>query len=574
MNFKKTTQIIFMLILVLSASCEDVLDTKPLDKFPGDLVWQDAASARSFVNDAYGILNRLIQDDEWSDNMVLNPSQAGASNLVQENINNETDFGWNIFGDIRKANMIIEKISESDFLESEKDLMLGEAYFLRAVTNFTAARKFGRLIIVDKVLTQNDDLELPRTSTIKDTYDFIISDLEKASGMLPTNVSKGRISKGAAYALLAEVYLHGASYLDSEADKSDYYKKGIKASEDLFTLNAYSLDDNYKAMFNTFSGGNNSSEIILASYRISSNTQMAGTWMQNLVPNMGADKAKEGVMEKWPLDKPLEGWLEKTPSQEATDAYLVIDTDGKAKKWDKTTYYGNFVPGVTSVNDAIYKNRDKRFYANFVSDSTMMYTSLITTRLGGNVHYLSNVQQDRHMTKSGYVFRKGIYEDQWLYYDVPTDYHYILLRLGRSYLNYAELKLRSDGEAGIAKAIEYINKTRTTHGNLPAIESGTPLNQVWEFYKTERRADLLQENDRYWSLLRWGKEEGLDIIPELNSTPTAISISEDGKEFKIITVPVVAGANTRKFTKKRYLLPIPKKETIENTKLNQNPGWE
>lgn len=325
MKLRNILQIIVITSAVLLGSCQDALDTKPLDKFSGDLVWADAVTARSFVNDAYSINNRLIQDDEWSDNMVLNPSQGAASNMVQENITNETGFGWNIFEDIRKCNMIIERVTNSSYLESDKNVMLGEAYFLRAVTNFTAARKFGKIMIVDKVLTPQDDLNLSRTATIKETYDFILKDLDQAANLLPSNVSKGRVSKGAAYALKAEACLQGAAYLENNSDKAGYYQQGKKASEDLFALGTYALDNDYKSMFNTYSGGMNSPEIILASYRLETNTQMMNTWMQNLTPNMGGDKAKEGVLEKWPLDKPLEGWLEKTPSQEATDAYLVID---------------------------------------------------------------------------------------------------------------------------------------------------------------------------------------------------------------------------------------------------------
>ncbi len=567
-------QLFTVIFLIMFSACEDALNTRPLDKFPGDLVWADPATARYFINDAYGILGWLIQDDAWSDNMVLNPSQSFDSNVVQENFTNETDFGWNIYGDIRKCNMILLKVGESNFPEQDKQLMAGEAYFLRATAYFAAARKFGPLMIVDKVLTPDDELELPRAENIKKMYDFILNDLDEAAKRLPVTVERGRISKGAAFALKAEVALHGAAYLSNNDDKDNYYQQGIKASEDLFALDAYTLDSDYQGMFNTFSGGNSSPEIILAQYRLEANTVISDTWMQNLVPNMGGDKAKEGVLERWPLDKPFEGWLEKTPSQEATDAYLVKDVDGKAKMWNETSYYDSFIPGESSVYDAIYRHRDSRFYANIVCDSSMFFTSLVTTRLGGNIHYLSNVQQDRHMTKSGYVFRKGIYEDKWLYYDVPTNYHYVILRLGRSYLNYAELQLRMHGESGKAIAVEFINKTRTTHGALPPLDLSLSLQEVWDSYKIERRAELLQENDRYWSLLRWGKEESLPVIPELNSIPTAISIAEDGKSFEIIPVPVVTGANMRRFTTRRYLLPVPRNEVIENPNLKQNPGWE
>lgn len=564
--------LVLSLTVLIAYSCEDELDTRPLDKFQEDLVWEDPATARGFVNDAYGMLGHLIQDDAWSDNMVLNPSQTFDSNLVQEKITSETDFGWYIFSDIRKANMILSKVSESEFPDKDKDLMIGEAYFLRASTYFAAARKFGRLIIVDKVLTPEDELTLSRTETIKETYDFIIQDLENAAELLPENVSRGRVSKGAAYALLAEVALHGAAYLENEGDKLTYYQIGKTASEDLFALGMYSLDSEYGKMFNTFDGGMSSPEIILAQYRVSANTVMSDTRMMNIVPNMGGDKAKEGVLERWPLNRPLEGWLDKSPPQDLIEEYFVKDTDGVSKPWDQTSYFANYQSGNGSVQDAMYVNRDDRFYTSIAQDSSMLFNSLVTTRIGGNVHYASNVQQDRHMTKSGYLFRKGLYEEQWLYWNVATDYHYVILRLGRSYLNYAELLLRMGEDHMLA--LEYINKTRTVHGNLSPLDTSLSIDEIWQHYKKERRVELLQENDRYWSLLRWGKEEHLATIPELNTIPTAISISEDGNDFEIIPVPVVAGANARSFTNKRYLLPIPRSEVNENPNLDQNPGWE
>lgn len=64
--------------------------------------------------------------------------------------------------------------------------------------------------------------------------------------------------------------------------------------------------------FNTYEGAYNSPRNDFTYYRVSKNTNISGTWMQELCPNMGGDKAKAGVLEKWPLNKPLEGWLERT----------------------------------------------------------------------------------------------------------------------------------------------------------------------------------------------------------------------------------------------------------------------
>lgn len=558
--------------LIGATSCHDYLDNLPLDKFPEEVVWSEPASAQLFVNGTYYIINNfLVQNDDWSDNTVPNAERADA--LIREQITEDNDYGWNKYGDIRRCNIILEKVAAANFTQSEKDLLMGEGYFLRASVYFSQARKFGRLMIVDRVLTPADEMELSRTKTIKETYDFILNDLDEAIKRLPVNVKPGRISRGAAYALKAEACLQGAAYLDNAVEKKDYYTQAKVASEELFKLDKYSLDPDFKGLFNDYSVGTNSSEIILAVYRISENTTFQGTWMQELVPNMNMDKAIDGVWDKWPLDANFEGWLDRTPSQELTNNFLVVDKDGVAKRWDETSYYNDdFKQGKLWVHDAIYGHRDKRFDATIVYDSCRLFTSLVTTRLKGNIHYLSNKEQARHVTKTGYTYRKGVYESKWLWYSDPTDYHYVVLRLGRSYLNYAEAMLRLEDKK---TAIEYINKTRDIHGGLPGLPESSSIEEVWKYYKIERCAELVQENDRYWSLLRWGKEEGLSVIPELNTTPTAITISEDGRTFSIGTVPAVEAANARVFTSRRYLLPVPRSERNENPNLanDQNPGW-
>lgn len=556
-----------------TTSCMDYLDNLPLDKFPAEVVWNDPASAQVFVNGTYYVIKDfLVGNDDWNDNTVINSGKDDA--LIRDQITGDADYGWDKYGDIRRCNLILEKVGASGFLQADKDKLMGEGHFLRAAIYFSQARKFGRLILVDKVLTPTDNLELPRTKTMKETYDFILKDLDKAIKLLPVDVPTGRISQGAAYALKAEACLQGAAYLDNDAEKKDYYQQAKVASESLFSLKKYELDSDFKGLFNDNKVGSSSKEIILAVYRLAENTNFQGTWMQELVPNMNKDKAIDGVWEKWPLDGALEGWMERTPSQELTDAYLVTDKDGVAKPWNETAYYkDDFKPGVGYVHNALYnKHRDKRFDATIVCDSSKYFTSIATTRVGGNIHWESNKEQQRHMTKSGYIYRKGLYESNPVWYSNPTDYHYVVLRLGRAYLNYAETALRLGDKK---TAIEYINKTRDTHGGLPGLPESTDLNDVWKFYKIERRAELVQENDRYWSLLRWGKEDKLDVIPELNHVAQAINISADGKSFTIGDVPLVTATNDRVFTKRRYLLPVPKKERNENPQLtnDQNPGW-
>ncbi len=80
---------------------------------------------------------------------------------------------------------------------------------------FNKARLFGKFVLIDKVLTPEDELQLGRSKTIKETYDFILKDLKDAASGLPENAENGYFTKGAALALKAEVALHGASYIET-----------------------------------------------------------------------------------------------------------------------------------------------------------------------------------------------------------------------------------------------------------------------------------------------------------------------------------------------------------------------
>lgn len=574
-----------LLLLVSLFSCHDDLNNYPLSDHSEDKVWNSAASAQLFVNGTMYIKNHLLDkgtnhSDDWCDDMVINSQLGTAQNTVREVLTSDhgiNTYGWNMFPEIRRCNLIIEKVTAAPAIkDNEKLYLIAQAKFLRGLLYYNMARKFGRLIIVDKVLTPEDELMLGRTTTLKETYDFILQDLKDAAADLPVSGESGAITKGAAYALLAEAALQGAAYLDNTSEKNEYYTISKKASEDLFALNIYSLESDYDKLFNDFSTGLSSKEIIMGSYWLADNTYTSGTWKMKFAPNQGSsNKLPPAVAAVWPMGDFMEGWFEKSPSQEIVDAYQVIDKDGKAKNWNETSYFQDFRPGVDYVHNMMYKNRDARFYSTISYDSCWYMNSLLTMRLGGNMYYKNNMEKDQHMTKSGYLYRKGSYldKDMIIGSSVKMDFHLAPLRLGRSYLNYAEVMLRLKDAP---KAIEYINKTRVTHGQLPALPTDLSLDEAWIYYKNERRVELVLENDRYWSLLRWGKEDKLSVIPELNTAPKAIEISEDGKSYKFIDVPVVHSANNRVFTSRRYFLPIPKSEILTNEALknDQNPGWE
>lgn len=570
--------IIYSIIFVfgiIGFSCDDdFLNTKPLDKFSEEDVWNDVNMVQGFIFETYNsVIPTLVKNpkddgrgstmDNWTDNIATRSNDV----VAKDQMDKYFDAGWDAFGTIRKCNLIIENVAASTgILEGSKEGLIAQGKMLRALIYYRQARLFGKYTVVDKVLTQEDEMKLPRTSTIKETYDFILKDLDDAIEGLPVVVPAGQLSKGAALAMKAEIALHGAAYIES--GKEEYYAVVKKASEDLFALGIYELDNSYLGLCNDFEHAYGSKEVILGYFKHADNNRTKNTPQQIIVPNCSENKNHPWVSPK--LVESIEGWAGIWPSNSLVDDYLVVDTDGEAKKWDETSYYSDFVANGGYVSNAIYKNRDLRFYASVAQDSSKYFNNIITIRRGGNMHWESNASGNWSMTRSGYYFRKGVYENVKLWANNNQAYHFHIMRLGRAYLNYAEVMLRLDNPA---IAIEYINKTRNTHGALPALSVGLSMEDAWKYYRIERRVELFYENDRYWSLIRWGKEAGDIIIPELNSGQTAIEIAEDGMSFQIIPLANNKSENERVFSTKRYLFPVPENERLLNENLDQNPEW-
>lgn len=554
------------LVLVLVSCDKQVLNTKPLNKFSAQSIWNSYPLAQAFVDRDYSrvdglYITRNFGFDEWTtncDNINNNPVASGS-------ISNTFNAGWVRYGFIRDCDIIIGEAQKSKGMSpAEKKDILGQGYFLRAMTYYELARKFGHFMLVDTLLTPSDTLDLPETTT-KESYGAIISDLDKAINDLPVTAPQGLATKGAAYAMKERVALQAGAYIKSE--RSQYDKMVTKAFQNLMALNKYKLDPDYAGLFNTYTGAQTSPEVILGDYRVSTNTTFGDTPMQWIVANNNNAHLKPGAT---PLFvNPMFGWASRFPTQNLVNDYLVVDKDGVAKMWNQTSYYQNYEMNGGYVSNAIYKHRDKRFYASIVYDSTQYYGNTVTTRLGGNMNWTSTTNNEPYVSKTGYFYKKGVYQDTQLGYSKHTPYFWEILGLGEAYLNYAEASLLL-GET--SQAINAINQTRTIHGGLPPLSTGLSSQEAWKYYKIERRVELFAQNDYYWSLLRWGLYNGGGSIPSLNKVPSAIEISSDGKSFNIIQVPN-AGANQRSFSPRRYLFPIPLSQIQGNPKLKQNPGW-
>lgn len=597
---KKYIFIYFVLLFVIASSCQkELLDTDPFgSKYEEELVWSNRANADAFVNQTYNdVIGQYAQYapfENWTTNGLL---VRGHENVASESYTRESDYGFDRFGQIRRCNLIIEKVAASETLsDTDKQELIAEGKFLRAMIYFWQARRFGRVVWVDKVLTESEETyKLPLTADEAETYSKIIQDLDDAIAGLPETAPSGKASKYVAAAIKSEVCLQAAAYTGDNT----YYQKAIDAADLAIDEGAFSLETDYGAMFDE--RARFSSEIILGLYRDKANTNCNHIQdLQQVVPNINNDHLTS--LGAGPLFKStqniFEAWGQHVPTQSLVDNYLITDqTTGEALPWDQTSQFIENMEVIGDrewkvkdgvdlvVNDIIYENADKRLGASIVHDRSTWYGEDIATRVKGNLNGKVWGSYNWVMSLTNLYWRKGTYTvSPRVYVGIPTDYHWVITRLGRVYMNKAEALLRQEK---VTEAVTTLNITRVAHGEL-APSTASNLADAWTDYKRERRVELAKERDFYWTLLRWGKYGGEanhgrepgGVVYELkDEIPGRVVIAEDRKSFYVRTF-ADAGENynnleKREFTAdKRYLFPIPKGHMDRNENLKpQNPGW-
>jgi hypothetical protein len=131
--------------------------------------------------------------------------------------NTECNDYWNgCYKVIAQTSEIMKLVNEGK--SQDMDQKLGEAYFLRGWMYWNLCRMFGRPyyqspetnLSVPVINGKPDDLtsyEYPDRSTVKEVYDFAISDFKKAESLL-TKDQVIKPSKEGVWAMLAKIYAH------------------------------------------------------------------------------------------------------------------------------------------------------------------------------------------------------------------------------------------------------------------------------------------------------------------------------------------------------------------------------
>lgn len=617
-------------LMLCCTSCNSILDKSPLDLRTEEDVWSDPSLAQIYLNDLwYATVRRDAGNkfETWfsmysgplapgldvsSDNCYSrwNRGATGIKNdasLTPASITDQMG-AFDSFIDIRRVNIAIDHLTEGceNFNEDVKNDMLGQAYFAKGLIYITRAKTFGGYPIIEKTLTPEDDLSLSRAS-IKETFDYGINCLNKAAGLINDNAPAGRPGKGAVYGLLSEANLLAAAYIkygiingvEENIDLTSYYNAAIKAVEELDKLGIYSLEpsDNWVKQFNDFDyAAGSPSEILLASftppglYDLNSSSPVD---FGNYLPTMYADILKTDVVNNYG-GIPYSGYTLTefyqtiTPNPKAIDeAFYITDEDGVARRWEESMKFRKYInvndgiyslnqtainAGYTDIAKLMYEDRDKRFYSTVAYDGCKYFGNAFDTREGGNMNPNSFKSSSSNQgAVTGYLFVKMVPQTQAWTLKSLSGFHRTCLRLSRAYLNAGEAYLMKEDWS---HAREYINKTRVTHGGLKALQSETG-DELWKIYIDERNAELMLENDRYYTLMRWGIKNGAEIIDQLNfGQIKQFEISQNGQSYKYVDLKFEGSNNNFVFNRYRYLFPVPQNLLEENPNYApQNPRY-
>lgn len=622
---KKQVYILAMGLLLLGSSCTDFLDTKPYDKITGEQTWKKEELAKSFV---YSIYSDVLQHNLWlgaygcvyscrAESSTKN-AMTGTLNSSYwsrdrvEGVTPDDNYEWLNYGVLWRIHTAMKEVSESTvFSEKFKKQTIGELKFLRAAHYFLFARQYGGLQLIDRILSTEDNLKIPRAS-IKETYDFILKDLGEAAIALSAvnEVERGCANSTAAYALIMRVANQAAAYVDGGSAQSSYYDQVIAAGTALQLTPEGNQLSPYADMFRAYETAISAQEQILVVERIKTNTSLNDTPMQ-YQGLWCSGNISEYAKEHFPINVTMNFWGMDGgawPTQDLVDDYLVADVDGTLKYWEDASY----VQTGADVDEKMYfsqdKKRDLRFYSTILYDGCMYFNDQVRVffRRDGNCsNSNSKINEgaieeygrkagdlDNYNSSTGYGMVKYHYDHIVSLPDPGSqklNYCFSVLRYGEAYLNMAEAYLM---KGDFDNARKYMIPTMVKHGGFSAGKAAEYLSDktgngwndpLFEAYKRERNVEMVYENnDRYWSLMRWGMRQSGGVgngayatsgfvIPELVGSMRGIRISRDGKTYEFFEDNNAVGE--ARFSPKRYLVPL-NRSFCQKSGVNQNAGWE
>jgi len=151
------------------------------------------------------------------------------------------------------ANLVLEKIPESEGSDSIKNRIMGEAYFLRGLSLYYLGQLYGEEIPVKTTTPQSKDDYYAASAEPGVLYDQMVSDFKLAADLLPVrsvmyanDSDVGRATKGAALGFLAKTYMNRPIFDQYRSGVNSEWSLAAEALNQIITSNEYDLTDVFR----------------------------------------------------------------------------------------------------------------------------------------------------------------------------------------------------------------------------------------------------------------------------------------------------------------------------------------
>jgi starch-binding outer membrane protein, SusD/RagB family len=485
--------------VLLVAGCRNDLDIVNPNEATIEVFWQNAVDAEQGVNAIYSTFKRE-GTSRWMPMLYIIRSDEGLSSSPWPELQNtidkfiQTDYNFvvtsvvwrDLYVGVFRANQVLDNVPGIEMDEALKARLMGEALFLRAYMYYNLASLWGN---VPLMLATSLPTDLPPTSSQNVVWEQIARDLTNAATMLPASYPNpndlGRVTKGAAHALLGKVYMQQRRF-DMAVEALNWLVTGEGRS-------VYSLTPNYRDNF--LINRENNVESVFEWQFTENLEERTDNDISDIPHNHGSSIAQF-------LAPPQIGF-----------------SDGEAHRWVVREFNRERTTGGA---------RDPRVDASFLFDSTdvrgpnfsRVYGQTFSQRFAGPPNstrvWFRKFQNDHWKNQEG--FRS------------PNNWR--VIRYADVLLMYAE----SLNEVGrTAEAYPHVDRVRQRVGLAPLSAAMPGLNQTQfrEQIKHERLLELSGEGHRWNDLARWG-----DLGPQLANRDPAFANFQVGRH-ELLPIPQI-----------------------------------
>lgn len=518
--------IIFILLFLFTlGACSDYLDTRAYDFVSPEEFYQTEKDAQMALA---GVYSALATEDVYGNRyscMISNVDDLSfyvrpAANTVSHVYGNDhntsnTDIynAWTaIYKGIESANILMERMENSDIDEVTKNRIVGEAKFLRAYFHFLAVQTWKEVPLRKESFKDVSKSALPSTPQAE-ALDWIISEMEEALTMVDDNeydLSPSRVKKSVVEGVLARVSLSRAGYPTNGG--KPYYEKAAKYARAVKDGGKHGLNPDVYEMWKCMASDRYDTQHNESMWEVEfiGARELDGNWTNGRIGNVIGNIQKNGSTEGL--------------------GYSYWFYGGSLKLWD------------------LFDSNDMR------RDLTM-------------APYQIDAKDAYIYWKDNQIVQRacGKYRREW---ETLTPRHKNYTQENYPILRYADVLLmlaEAENEVNQSPTIlayEAINTVRERAGIEPL--SGLSYEEFRQEIRDERGRELTFESLRRYDLVRWGiYTEAIQALGE----STYDGRWPGGSNYS------TARAFAERTQKKHEYLPIPLKELAINTELKQNPLW-